>query len=254
MMIVWPDQWYHTSGDRIDKSDPTQMKRVAVIGASAAYTIASADDDMAMRMAGEIASNGTRRLGHQFIVAQGFLNGAEAGGLEEAYWMARAHVMGTTMAEMETVESVLELAEDQGRVGAYVEEMKEAVQAIGDAHLAALEVHMEAAALRLGTSPVRIRLTDLEREAQGIVPSQTALVTRDGYTQWRQHLNAVSAEVRSANPYGRMNTGEVQHLIDGRHSAFDIKVMLDAQAQTPTDLQDILNYLNVLEAAGLIEM
>ncbi|MFH1764328.1 MAG: M28 family peptidase, partial [Gemmatimonadota bacterium] len=42
MMIVWPDQWYHTSGDRIDKVDPTQMKRVAVIGAAAAYTVASA--------------------------------------------------------------------------------------------------------------------------------------------------------------------------------------------------------------------
>ncbi len=29
MMIVWPDRWYHTSGDRVDKADPTQLKRVA---------------------------------------------------------------------------------------------------------------------------------------------------------------------------------------------------------------------------------
>jgi len=28
MMIAWPDRWYHTSGDHVDKSDPTQMKRV----------------------------------------------------------------------------------------------------------------------------------------------------------------------------------------------------------------------------------
>ncbi|MDP2955430.1 MAG: HEAT repeat domain-containing protein, partial [Longimicrobiales bacterium] len=43
----WPDRWYHTSGDHVDKTDPTQLKRVAVITAAAAYTIASADDEMA---------------------------------------------------------------------------------------------------------------------------------------------------------------------------------------------------------------
>ena len=67
MMIVWPDQWYHTSGDRVDKSDPTQLKRVAVIGAAAAYTVANAGDDMAVKIAGETASNGARRLGHELV-------------------------------------------------------------------------------------------------------------------------------------------------------------------------------------------
>ncbi|MFC1575864.1 M28 family peptidase, partial [Gemmatimonadota bacterium] len=237
MMIVWPDQWYHTSGDRIDKADPTQMKRVAVIGAAAAYTLASADDDMAIRLAGEIASNGTSRLGHQFIIAQEFLNGAEAGGLAEAYGMARAHIVGTVMAEKETLESVLQLASDQARVGAYVEEMKGTVDAIGEAHLAALETHMRAAAGRLGTSPVQIQLTDLERRASQIVPRQTALVKRDGYTGWRQHLQGVSQEIQAQYPSRGINTSELQLLIDGRHSALDIKIMMDAQAQGPADLQ-----------------
>jgi Zn-dependent M28 family amino/carboxypeptidase len=255
MMIVWPDQWYHTSGDRIDKADPTQMKRVAIIGAAAAYTVASADDDMAVRLAGEIASNGTSRLGHQFIIAQEFLNGSTAETFSDQYELARAHVVGTVMAEKETLESVLQLAEDEGRVGAYVAEMKAAIDGIGDAHLRALETHMEAAAARLGVSPVRDQMTDLERRASQIVPRQTALVKRDGYTGWRQHLQTVPADVRSQFPYGRgVNTGELQHLIDGRHSALDIKVMLDAQSQTLADLQEVLNYLEVLKAAGLVEM
>ncbi len=254
MMIVWPDQWYHTSGDRIDKSDPTQMKRVAVIGAAAAYTVASADDDMAIRLAGEIASNGTRRLGHQLVVAQGFLNAATAETLADAYELARAHIAGTVMAEKETIESVLQLAEDQGRVGGYVEEMQGAIDAVGDAHRAGLAAHMAVTAARLGTSPVRVQQTDLERRASRIVPRQTALVKRDGYTGWRQHLQAVPASVRTENPYQGISTGELQLLIDGRHSALDIKVMLDAQDSELNDLQAVLNYLVVLEAAGLIEM
>ncbi len=254
MMIVWPDQWYHTSGDRADKADPTQLKRVAVIGAAAAYTIAVADDEMVIRLAGEIASNASRRLGHQFIIGQEFLNNATAGTLPEAYWMARAHVMGTTMAEVETVASVMELVQDENRVGPYVQQMIAAVDAVGGAHEAALKTHMEAVAAGLGTSPVSAGLTPAMREASRIVPRQTALVTRDGYRMWQQHLRDVPAEVRQTNPYGRIDTGEIQHLVDGNHSALDIKIMLDAQKAEPTDLQAILNYLNVLEAAGLIEM
>lgn len=254
MMIVWPDQWYHTSGDRADKADPTQLKRVAVIGAAGAYTVASADDEMAIRLAGEIASNGTRRLGHQFIIAQELLNGATATDLADQYKHARAFIQGSVMDERETLESVLELADDEGRVGAYVEEMKQTIGTIGEAHLGALETHMEEVAARLGASPVQLRQSDLERRASRIVPRQTSLVKRDGYTGWRQHLQNVSEEVRAQYPYQGVNTNEVQLLVDGRHSVLDIKVMLDAQSQEPADLQGVLNYLEILRAAGLVEM
>jgi hypothetical protein len=254
MMIVWPDQWYHTSGDRIDKADPTQMRRVAVIGAAAAYTVASADDEMAIRLAGEIASNASRRLGHKFILAQELLNGADAGTLEDQYRLARNHVLGTVMAEEETLETVLQLADDEGRVGDYVEEMQAAVKAVGDAHVAALETHMEARASHLGVRSVELGQSDLEREAGRLVPRQTWLVKEDGYRGWREHLRSVPAETQSRYPYRGVNTSELQLLVDGRHSALDIKVMLDAQDDSLTDLQAVLNYLKVLEAAGLVEM
>ena len=255
MMIVWPDQWYHTSGDRIDKADPTQLKRVAVIGAAAAYTVASADDDMAIRLAGEITSNATRRLGHKFVIAQERLNEAGADNLTHQYKWARAHVEGTVMAEVETLESVMELADDASKVGAYVQEMKGAIEAIGQAQLAALETHMEATARRLGAEPVSLSMCEMEERAASTVPRQTALVKRDGYTGWREHLNAVGADVRAQYPTeGLASTSEVQLLIDGRHSVLDIKKMLDAQMQTPSNLQSIFNYLEILKAAGLVEM
>jgi aminopeptidase YwaD len=254
MMIVWPDQWYHTSGDRPDKADPTQLKRVVVIGAAAAYAVASADDDMAIRLAGEIASNGTRRLGHQFIIAQEKVNEATAANLADQYRHARAHIQGTLMSEKGTLESVLELAADEARVGAYVEAMKGMVDAIADAHLAALETHMAAAADRMGAQPVQLRLTDLERTAAGIIPRQTALVKRDGYQGWRQHLQGVPADVQRRYPYQGINTSEVQLLVDGRRSALDIKTMVDAQNRTVADLQAVLNYLEILKAAGLVEL
>ena len=41
---VWPDLWYHTDHDRPDKSDPTQLKRVAFIGAASALAICSGNE------------------------------------------------------------------------------------------------------------------------------------------------------------------------------------------------------------------
>ncbi|UCG86732.1 MAG: M28 family peptidase, partial [Gemmatimonadota bacterium] len=256
MMIAWPDQWYHTSGDRIDKADPTQLKRVAVIGAAGAYTVASADDDMAIRLAGEIASNGTRRLGHQFIMAQERLNQATLDNLPEQYRWARAHIEGSLINERATLESVLQLATDESRVGEYVRDMQGTVDRIGQAHLAALETHMEATAAALGCQPLRLQTTDLERRAASMVPRPTALVKQDGYRGWRSFLEEVPTEARQQYPYGDdiASTNEVNLLINGSNSILDIKKMLDAQYKTTSDIQAIINYIEILKLAGLVEM
>ena len=256
MMIAWPDQWYHTSGDRIDKSDPTQMKRIAIIGAAGAYTIASADDDLAIRLAGEIASNGARRLGHQFMMGLERLNNATADDFLDSYKWARAHVEASVINEKATLETVLQLAEDVDRVGDYVAEMQEMIDQVGEGHLSVLETHMRAVAAKLNTQPVRLRLTDLERRASGMVPRPTALVTQDGYGGWRSYLNDVPADARRQYPYGRediASTSEVNLLINGRNSVLDIKKMLDGQNRTTSDLQAIFNYIEILKLAGLVE-
>ncbi|KPK76145.1 MAG: hypothetical protein AMJ79_07950 [Phycisphaerae bacterium SM23_30] len=257
MMIAWPDQWYHTSGDRVDKADPTQMKRIAVIAAAAAYTIANADDDTAIKIAGEIASNGTRRLGHQFIVALEELNNADASNLADAYYLARTYVEAAALNEGDTLASVLELAADKLRVANYIADMQATIDFISLAHLTALQSHMEAVAEKLNTRPVSTELTDLERQAAGIVPRQTPKVTQNGYNGYSQFINQVPQQERDKFPYDRRAAGdttELGRLVNGTHSILDIKKMLDAQSGRISDLQSVVNYLQVLKLAGLVEM
>jgi len=257
MIIAWPDQWYHTSGDRVDKADPTQMKRVAIIGAAGAYTVASADDNMAIKIAGETASNGTRRLGHQFVLAQEVLNHSTVETLGEDYKLARTCIEGTILNEKATLESILELAEDEKVVGDYIKEMQQTIDGIGQAHLGALETHMQAVAARLGTQPVRIRLTDLENRASRMIPRPTSRVRENGYRGYRQYISQVPEEESAKYPYTRgeiANTNEVQLLINGRNSVLDIKKQLDAQYRRSSDLQAIINYIEILKLAGLVEM
>jgi aminopeptidase YwaD len=256
MMIAWPDRWYHTSGDLPDKSDATQLKRAAAIGAAGAYTIANADDDMAIKIAGETASNATRRLGHQFVGALEILNEAKAETLANSYKSARTYVEGAVLNEKDTLDSILELATDKAAVGNYILQMKKTVDAVGDANLAALQAHMEATARRLGQKPVVIALTDLEKKAVKIIPKPTAKVTEGGYQGYRKYIDAVPAAEKAKYPYaGAISSPtELQLLINGRHSVLDIMKLMDAQSQRKSTVQGILNYLQILKLAGLVEM
>jgi len=255
MMIAWPDRWYHTSGDTADKSDATQMKRAALIGAAGAYTVASADDAMAVRIAGETASNAARRLGHQVVVGLETLNGADAAGLANAYRTARAYVEGAVINEKETLDSVLQLAGDKAGVGAYVAAMKKSVDALGAAHLATVQAHMEATAKRLGQKAVVLILSDVEKKAAKIFPKATAKVKADGYSGTRKYVEAVSTEEKAKFPYLNelASTSELQFLCNGKHSVLDIRTMLDAQNQKKSTVEGIMNYLQILKLAGLVE-
>jgi hypothetical protein len=255
MMIAWPDQWYHTSGDRIDKADPTQLKRIVVIAAGAAFTVANADDDGAIRIAGEVTSNATRRLGHQFIVAQETLNRATTSDFNDTYKMARIFLDAAIDNEKKTLQTVLELAEDRERVGAYVDRMVETVDKIGAAHFSALETHMQEVAKRLRTSPAEVRWTDLEKKASQLVPRPTVKVKENGYRGYSALIDKVPGAEREKYPYENIaSTGELQLLIDGERSVLDIKNALDAQYPDRSELQSVLNYIQILELAGLVEM
>lgn len=260
MMIVWPDQWYHTSGDRVDKADPTQMKRVAIIGAAAAYTIASADDAMAIKIASETMSNGSRRLGHQLAVALEALNDADAESLDEAYKTTEASFNAALKNEVATLGSILELADDKKTVGAHISGMQKILSRMGNIHLTAIETHMKEAARRLNRKPARIVLTDLEMKAAGIIPKPTSKVKAEGYFGSRgffRILEEIPEDVREKYPYNRRELGsssELQALINGERSILEIKQALDAQYERKPKLRSVMNYIEVLKAAGMIEM
>ena len=261
MMIAWPDPWYHLSGDLADKSDPTQLKRTVAIGAAAAYTIAAADDAMAVRIAAETASNATRRLGHQLQVGLEELNSAQAGSLAGAYKYARTYVEAALMNERDTLDSILELATDKAKVGVYIAAMKRTVDAVAAAHLAALKTHLEAIAANFGMKPVTVALSDLEKTAAKMIPRPTAKVRANGYRGYTQFIEQVPNEEKAKYPYAQFgprdfmgNTAELQCLINGSRSILDIKKMLDAQSPRKASLEHVINYIQVLRLAGLVEI
>jgi aminopeptidase YwaD len=258
MMIAWPDKWYHTSGDTADKSDPTQLKRAAAIGAAGAYTVASADAGAAARIAAETAANAIRRLGHQLNAALEMLNRAQAATLAEDYKIARGVLEGAVIAEKDTLASVAELAPASRDLAARIGQLAKAVEGVGAAALSALEAHGASTAEALGAKLGPIALTDLEKRAAKLVPRPRAKVREGGYREYQKYISAVPAAERAKYPTSGKDlavasSSELQLLVNGRHSALDIKKMLDAQHDRRSSLQAVVNSLEILRLAGLVE-
>lgn len=257
MMIAWPDKWFHTSGDRVDKADPTQLKRVVAIGAASAYTIAAADDAMAVGIAAETASNGTRRIALQYAAGLEDLDGATAETFPDTVHLVRTRLERTAGNEKVTLESILELAEDKKAVAGYVDKMKRTIDAVSAAHVAAIDAHIAATAVRLGAEPVERKLTELEQRASRLVPVKSSKVLEIGYGEHRKLIGEVPKEEKDKRPYSWRaiaSTGELQTLINGKRNVLEIKETLDAQYTRTSDLQSVLNYIEILELAGLVEI
>ncbi len=62
MMIQWPDKFYHTSDDTIDKVSPKSLSKVASIAATFAYFMANAGEKEAPWIASQVASREKQML------------------------------------------------------------------------------------------------------------------------------------------------------------------------------------------------
>jgi len=62
MIIQWPDKYWHTSYDTMDKVDPDMLRKAALLTATYAYTIANAGEATALWLTSEIYNNEKQHL------------------------------------------------------------------------------------------------------------------------------------------------------------------------------------------------
>jgi hypothetical protein len=254
VMNTWPDQWYHTSEDRPDKIDPTQMKRAVIITAAAAYTIAAADDAAAGRIAAEIVSNASARIGHQLARGLEEMRRADTAAFPAMYKLVRGYIEASARNERATVGSVLQLAGDKAGFGAYLAELQASVTGLETAHLRTMDQSMRRQAAALGLKPVDLKLSEAEKKAAALIPKPLPKIKEAGFQGYQAAIQEARKALGTAAPdraVGR-NSSEIQLLCNGKNSAMDIKKMLDTQFRQETPLETVVGLLEVLKKAGLV--
>ena len=250
IMITWPDNYYHTSGDRPEICDPTQLHRAIVIAAASAYTIAGADEDMAVKIASEVASNAEKRMSLKMRYDLAQLNGASAEEFNALYKAAVFNQDALLSNETATLATVMELAPSSVLLDDYVKALQAGLKAIRAANGKNIDAAMKAKAATSGYAPVKVELSAEEKAASKIYPHSTSKVKEYGYGVLRSIPSDLTAKYGVRLTY----SAEVAKLAsDGKNSVLDIKKMLDAQFPDSDSLDSVMKYIELLKEAGLLE-
>ena len=254
IMITWPDNYYHTSGDRPEICDPTQLHRAIVLAAASAYTVANANSGDAVKIATEVAANAAKRMSIKMKLDLTEFNNADAENFAALYRKARFNQDAMLNNEVATLATVLELAPASVPLKEFVSAMQENVKAAWAANCKSIDAAMKAKATALGIAPLKgIALTAAEKAASKVYPKSTAKVKEFGYGV----LNSIPKDVQAK--YGFAQRGSVKNGAEiakltttGTNSILDIKKMLDAQFPSTDNLETVTKYIEMLKEASLV--
>lgn len=257
MFVTWPDMGYHSSQDTPDKLDPTQFRRAAVVGIGSMSVLASAGDEMGMKVAGESLTRGSARMGESHRKGIGYLADETSGtNLHQAYREAMNAIRHQADVEKRVVRSAAVLFD----YPADAEKKLAAFDPLVERRAAALQSEVEAFyRLRTGqknTKMMKVELSVAEKEAARIsvdrMPGQggggfggqAAAIARANLTETEraalrripQHMNA-----------------ELNILIGQKKSVLEIRDFLSGEFE-PLPLADLLGYLRVMEKVGTVKL
>lgn len=125
MMITWPDNNYHTSQDRVEFLDPTQLKRASVIASTLVYAVATAKEKEAQEFAALCYGGAVRRLG---MLNASLLSRLNEKSDKSQYIKALEDLSALCLVEKKEIESVCELQVDSEELINYAKKVSSAFQ------------------------------------------------------------------------------------------------------------------------------
>lgn len=251
MFIVWPDFWYHTSGDTPDKSDSTQLKRVVVLSAGAAVFLASAGPGEVPQIIAEVTGRSQMRLSRELQRAERLLLASPKENLEEQRREAVNLVTQAFSREKEVLNSIRFFGQGEKPVEEMLQSRLKALDEWKAIHLALLEELYARRCGELRIAQVKLKLTPEEERLSRIIPVRTE--------KMRGYFNAMAFRetLRELKGLPAYNLGrgefEARNFIDNQRSILDIRNALSAE-YGPIPLKEIENFVRVLEKAGFVTL
>ena len=164
----WPDNFYHSSADRIVEVDPTELKRVGVTAAAAFAYLANAGAAESRALAWEATANGEKWIAEVARQSVRLIQNDPAK-IHEQHRAAQNKVVGAFNRAKGAVESVLTLAR-LPEVESDVRALTASLTVNRDTATKRLEaVYLDRCAV-LKVKPAKAALTDKEREYAQMIP------------------------------------------------------------------------------------
>ena len=249
--FTWPDQWYHADKDLPENGDPTEMRRVAFIGAATGWASANLTDDMLPDLLEAVSSFGYGRVAERGIPrALGILE-AEGGSLAGALNMISAAVQ----REQDALQSIRDIY--TGTSGAEEVVSRELIrwQEYGDA----LRGFILAAATPGSGAPARPpQPTAEEREYEAVVPMLAPGIRGQEFNLGRfdrmQTFMEENPEAVQELGLSRGQTTQILNFVNGERSVVAIRNGVAAWTGEDLTVGQVADYLRILAEVGWLEL
>jgi len=256
MFITWPDMYYHSSADTVDKLDPTMLKRAGVVGTACMSLLASADDEVADRVVAEALGRGAERMGEAQRKGLAYMaDVAEKERLTEAYKEARTAVRHQTAIEKAVIHSVAVLFQNPDEARKKLSSFETLVDQRSNALLNEAKAYYELGAQRMKIAPTEPPMTSLEMQASQLIVERVSGQGRGaGGAGGGGNAPAMSPEDPMAyqavqRKIPQHMTAELNILIARKMTVLEIRDFLSGEFE-PLPLSDFMEYAHWREKMG----
>lgn len=256
--FTWPDQWYHTDTDTPDKADPTEMKRVAFIGAAAAWAAANCTDEMLPGLLDAVASFGYARVGKRELpAAYRSINAADAKNLAAAVTRAVNLAQFACGREAEAVASIQDIYSGSSPAGQLVNNYKAQWEMYSKSLGGQILSYGQLRAKQLKVADLQLPEPDkLEKQYANVVPSFHPDVdgkefSMESSERYKKYLEKNPDALKVIN-FDMGQRRFVLNYINGKRSVVKIRSSVAAETGRDVDFNALIRYLEFLKAAGWI--
>ena len=253
--LIWPDRYYHTSGDKPEICDPTQLKRTSFLGAAAVVYLMDDCPHKARRLTGEVFTRAQSRIALETKRAYDFLNKSSADKIHQNHKEVLNFIEQAYKREAATLESVKGYSSRDGSVDKFVDTLiKKLVSKKKNNKKDVTDFYNITCSARKMT-PKKISATIAEKEARNIIPVRNqelkGPLSRD-YLRDKLKGTGVSTDL-PINNLGSRTTHEILNFVDGKNSILDIRNAVSAEYE-PVPVEWVKEFLDVLAKAGIVRM
>ena len=265
MLLQWPDTFYHTSMDTIDKVSTDSLKRVGWITVVAALTLANATVDETILLAQQTHSRGITRIHEAQREALQALHDSRSNtsskteqikALTKTHQQFKNKIQHVTKREKQAVSSVQRLG-TSAEIKRLIRELNKEIDAVGSQALTRLQETIGHIAKTVHAKlPAETKDSQAEKQARQIVPKRRFKGTlsadtfrrRLGIEEFRWYEEIVEKDIHFTK-----KRAEIINYMDGKRNLYDIVQAVSAEYDE-TNMEHALKFIKDLEKTKFISI
>jgi len=251
--FTWPDQWYHADKDLPENGDPTEMRRVAFIGAATGWASADLTDEMVPGLLDVVSDFGYARVAERGVTRA--LDALEAETSEDGLNRALNIVESAMVRELDALNSIREIYTGSATAQEMVTKEVEEWGAYGEAMRGFI---LEAAALAKGEAVQAPTPSQKEGEMDRLVPRLAEGIRGQEFSLGRfagmQAFNREHPEALAELELSRGQTTQILNFVNGERSVLTIRNRVAAWTGEDLSANQVMAYLEILEEVGWVEI